>query len=97
MPANMVWWRVLVGRHRAARLGIRALEKLRAAGRDQLQFEGSAWNDNTVDFIRAARAHSAFILMQNFAESVSAISKEVGLSSLMQNRDAHIAFVYMHM
>ncbi|KAK9805355.1 hypothetical protein WJX73_005736 [Symbiochloris irregularis] len=67
-------------RHRAARLGIRALEKLQAAGHDQLQFEGSAWNDNTVDFIRAARAHSAFNLMQNFAESVSAVSKEGSVS-----------------
>lgn len=78
---------MLLDRHRAARLGIRALEKLQAAGRDQLQFEGSAWNDNTVDFIRAARAHSAFILMQNFAESVSAVCNEVAPSSLITYLD----------
>lgn len=58
-------------RHRATRLCVLAATKLRAAGQGTLQFVGPPWNDNTVDFIRLARAHSALILLQTFAVTVA--------------------------
>ena len=64
-------------RHRAAQLCVHATSKLAAAGGGSLQFEGRPWNDNTVDFIRLARAHSAFILLRTFADSVASMPSQV--------------------
>lgn len=53
------------------------MDKLRSAGSGRLHFDGPAWNDNTVDFIRLARAHCAFILLQTFADYVASTRAEV--------------------
>ena len=65
------------GRHRSARLCVAATELLAAAGGGQVAFEGPAWNSNTVDLIRLARAHCFFVLHSTFADSVQRLSDEV--------------------
>lgn len=70
---NLVWG----DRHRAARLCAGATQLLAAAGDGQVVFEGPAWNSNTVDLIRLARAHCFFVLHRTFADSVQRLSNEV--------------------
>ncbi|GLI67460.1 hypothetical protein VaNZ11_011657 [Volvox africanus] len=58
-------------RHTAARGVVTAAETLTAAtGGKGLVFEGHAWNQNTVESIRAAKAHCTYILHQTFVQSV---------------------------
>ena len=64
-------------RHRAARLCVEATEQLAAASGGAPAFEGPAWNGNTVDLIRLARAHCLFVLHHTFADSVQRLSDEV--------------------
>ena len=47
-----------------------ATKKLLKAGGGKLRFEGPPWNDNTVDVIRTARAHSLYVLHKTFGDSV---------------------------
>ncbi len=54
-----------------------ATELLAGAGGGQVAFEGPAWNSNTVDLIRLARAHCFFVLHSTFADSVQRLSDEV--------------------
>ncbi|BDA40509.1 Peroxisomal acyl-coenzyme A oxidase 1 [Coccomyxa sp. Obi] len=63
-------------RHRSARLCVAATELLASAGGGQVAFEGPAWNSNTVDLIRLARAHCFFVLHSTFADSVQRLSDE---------------------
>jgi acyl-CoA oxidase len=48
-----------------------------AASGGQMAFEGAAWNSNTVDLIRLARAHCLLVLHSTFADSVHRLEAEV--------------------
>ena len=48
-----------------------AAKKLHASGGGQIHFDGPAWNGNTVDTIRVAKAHSMYVLQKTFKEAVA--------------------------
>ena len=54
-----------------------ATEQLAAASGGAPVFEGPAWNSNTVDLIRLARAHCLLVLHRTFADSVQRLGDEV--------------------
>ncbi|GFR44234.1 hypothetical protein Agub_g5369 [Astrephomene gubernaculifera] len=64
-------------RHAAARAVVAAAETLRSAslaasgGTRQMVFEGRPWNENTVELIRAAKAHCIYVLHQTFLDSIA--------------------------
>ena len=66
-----------VCRHRAARLCAAGAKKLHAAGQGQIHFDGPAWNSNTVDTIRIAKAHSMYVLHKTFHEAVARLQVQI--------------------
>ncbi|GLC45233.1 hypothetical protein PLESTB_000722200 [Pleodorina starrii] len=68
-------------RHAAARSVASATATLAAAtGGKGLAFEGRAWSENTVDSIRAAKAHCTFVLHQTFVDSVARLEAAASVS-----------------
>ncbi|PSC69663.1 peroxisomal acyl-coenzyme A oxidase 1-like [Micractinium conductrix] len=65
----------------AAQLTAQAAAVLARAGGGRPGVEGEAWNSSSVDLIRAARAHIALYLHQNFIECVEAASSQRKLSA----------------
>lgn len=74
MGLKVLWW---WSRHRASSLVLQAAETLQRAGNGRVEFEGVAWNSNTVALIRAARGHLQLVLFQTFARSVETLGSEV--------------------
>ncbi|KXZ49049.1 hypothetical protein GPECTOR_23g135 [Gonium pectorale] len=78
-------------RHAAARATAAAAETLLAAGGGRLAFEGKPWNDNTVESIRAAKAHCAYVLHRTFLDSLAALfaldtlERGGGLAALLED------------
>ncbi|KAG2435906.1 hypothetical protein HXX76_007101 [Chlamydomonas incerta] len=65
-------------RHAAARSCATAAETLAAASGGRLVFEGAPWNSNTVDSIRAAKAHCSLVLHATFLDSVARLEAGAG-------------------
>lgn len=63
-------------RQRAASLVVSATKTLVQAGGGEAQFEGPAWNNNTVMLIRAAKGHLQLVLFQTFADSVNSMEEK---------------------
>ena len=72
------------------RLCVGATEQLAAASGGAPAFEGPAWNSNTVDLIRLARAHCLLVLHRTFADSVQRLSDEARSWTLWE----HVCLLY---
>ncbi|EFJ46884.1 hypothetical protein VOLCADRAFT_92640 [Volvox carteri f. nagariensis] len=68
-------------RHAAARSVAAAAATLTSATGGKLVFEGRPWNENTVDSIRAAKAHCTFILHQTFIKSIEQLEEAAASTS----------------
>ncbi|KAG2488798.1 hypothetical protein HYH03_012598 [Edaphochlamys debaryana] len=67
-------------RHVATRAVAAAEATLRrASGARGLVFEGAPWNENTIDFIRSAKAHCALVLHATFLEGVARLEGQRAL------------------
>ncbi|EFN54271.1 hypothetical protein CHLNCDRAFT_36152 [Chlorella variabilis] len=65
----------------AAQLAAQATQVLARAGGGRVAFDGEPWNNSTVDLIRAARAHVALYLHQNFVDCVEAAASQRALGA----------------
>lgn len=73
---------VLAGLTRvAAQLTAQAAQVLLRAAGGRVAFDGDAWNASTVDLIRAAKAHIALYLHQNFVDCVEAAAGQRSITA----------------